>query len=223
MNRGALVVFALGLILAASPQQAESPVPGAAAPKVEERWWFNRPSGQLIFFAVLEGLYLDGVPSEVVDLIAPPAGQGWPPEMPMSEAPGKSQFNSDHFVYSCPLCHPAFEAFRLYRERRPFYGQKGRSLDTFGEGQLDGEMLDRLRSSNADKRRQAIQSLIQGWIERRLSAMRLTAEQRKALLEELEGGRRQGMRTLETLSKGRRTSCPICDASHCALESKPDG
>src|SRR5688572_10638658 len=82
---------------------------GAGSPSntnVHKSWPETR-AGQLIFFAVLEGLYRDGVINGDVDLIIPP-GEG-----------GKPAFDQETFVYACPLCHPAFEAFRLYRQRQP--------------------------------------------------------------------------------------------------------
>src|SRR5436190_20481243 len=64
--------------------------------------WFQTRASQLVFFAVLEGLYRDGVSNDVVDLIIP------------SDKNCSSQFDLEHLVYACPICHPAFEALRLY-------------------------------------------------------------------------------------------------------------
>src|SRR5947207_11898373 len=64
--------------------------------------WAESRTSQLVFFAVLEGLYRDGVSNDDVDRIIPPGKNG------------KDTFDPEHFVYACPLCHPAFEAFRLY-------------------------------------------------------------------------------------------------------------
>jgi hypothetical protein len=72
--------------------------------------WPESRASQLLFFAVLEGLYRDGVSNDDVDLIIPPTQSG------------KPRFDPEHFVYACPLCHPAFEAFSLYRKREAFYG-----------------------------------------------------------------------------------------------------
>src|SRR5437660_7208174 len=79
--------------------------------------WVQSRASQLVFFAVLEGPYRDGVSNEVVDSIIP----------------GKGRFDPEHFVYACPICHPAFEAFRLYRQREDFYGLKA-PVNTFGPG-----------------------------------------------------------------------------------------
>src|SRR4029077_3675969 len=85
------------------------------------RGWPQSRGSQLVFFAVLEGLYRDGVANSDVDLIIPPGPNGQP------------RFDPEHFVYACPLCHPAFEAFRLYRQRDDFFGLKA-PVNTFGPG-----------------------------------------------------------------------------------------
>src|SRR5215467_14071305 len=71
---------------------------GAGTPAVNHAsgTWVNSRASQLVFFAVLEGLYRDGVSNDIVDLIVPP------------NKDGQSRFDSEHFVYACPLCHPAF-------------------------------------------------------------------------------------------------------------------
>jgi len=171
--------------------------------------WNEMSAGQLVFFAVLEGLYHDGVKNDDVDLIIPP-GEG-----------GKPKFDQEHFVYACPLCHPAFEAFRLYRQREYFYGFKART-NTLGSG-LPQAVATRLRSQNADERRQAIEELISRWVSQRLELMRLTAAEREALTREMEQGRKQGMGGLKNAvlagqTSQSRTNCPICDGSFGACK-----
>jgi len=165
--------------------------------------WVQSRASQLIFFAVLEGLYRDGVSNDDVDLIIPlnPKGQG--------------RFDPDHFVYACPLCHPAFEAFRVYRQREPFFGLKAR-LDTLGPG-LDNSVTLRLRSTNADERRQAIEELINRWVRQRLELMRLSSDERETINREMEQGRKQGMNGLKQTTQ-TRTNCPICDGSFGATK-----
>lgn len=160
-------------------------VGGAASPSISSasKSWPETRVSQLVFFAVLEGLYRDGVTDSDVDLIIPP-GDG-----------DKPRFESEVFVYACPLCHPAFEAFRLYRQRDQIFGLKGK-LDTFGTG-LDEAIRMRLRSSNADERRQAIEGLISRWVSQRLEMMRLTKAEREEITGEIEKGRKQGMSGLK--------------------------
>ena len=166
--------------------------------------WNETRVGPLVFFAVLEGLYRDGVKDDDVDLIIPPGESG------------KPKFDQENFVYACPLCHPAFEAFRLYRQREFLYGFKAQ-INTLGPG-LDQAVRTRLHSPNADERRQAIEGLISRWVSQRLEMMRLAAAEREAITREMEQGRKQGMGGLKNaLLAGQasqsRTNCPICDGS----------
>jgi hypothetical protein len=171
-------------------------------------YWPQSRASQLVFFAVLEGLYRDGVQNDDVDLIIPPGKDG------------RGGFDLEHFVYACPLCHPAFEAFRLYRQREPFYGLKAR-VDSFGPG-LDEVVRAQLRSPDAEQRRQAIQGLVNRWVERRLEMMRLTEAERADITREMEAGRKQGMGMLKpgTATSAARTNCPICDGSFGACQQQ---
>lgn len=171
--------------------------------------WPQSRASQLVFFAVLEGLYRDGAKNDDVDLIIPP------------EKNGEPKFDNEHFVYACPLCHPAFEAFRLYRQREVIYGLKAR-VDTFGPG-LDQAVIARLRSNDAGQRRQAIEDLISRWVSQRLEMMRLTDAEREAITREMEQGRKQGMGGLKQSAPAgqaslTRTNCPICDGSFGACK-----
>jgi hypothetical protein len=178
-------------------------------PQTTNKGWPETRASQLVFFAVLEGLYRDGVGNDDVDQIIPPGTKGEP------------TFNRDNFVYACPLCHPAFEAFRLYRQREPFYGLKAR-LDTFGPG-LRGEISTQLHSPDAAQRREAIQGLVQRWVAERLEMMRLSDAERAAITSEIEKGRKQGMNGLKQAgqSSQSRTNCPICDGSFGACKLQP--
>ena len=151
--------------------------PGVSAPQdpkpVVSRWQ-DDPACRMVFFAVLEGLYTDGVPNEVVDLITPKEGDAV----------------RHSFVVECPLCHPVLEAFRLYQSRRPFAQDKG---DTFGKMEVKPELLTALKSDSVFTRIQAMGRLVQPWIERRLALMRLDAKEMaewkaKLLARAKEGG-----------------------------------
>jgi hypothetical protein len=154
--------------------------------------WVQSRASQLVFFAVLEGLYRDGVSNEVVDSIIP----------------GKGRFDLEHFVYACPICHPAFEAFRLYRQRENFYGLKA-PVNTFGLG-LDHAVTVRLQSHDPEERRKGIEELINRWVKQRLDMMRLSEAERQAITREMEQGRKEGMNALKGATQ-TRTNCPICD------------
>src|SRR5262249_22021904 len=143
---GALVLVAALALTSQEPQSMAMPTPSGTAVKHHDEPppWYANAAGHMIFFAVLEGLYTDGVSNEIVDLIIP-----------------KGQYD-DHFVYTCPLCHPAYEAFWLYRKRQHFYGLKA-SKDTFGGG-ISGKVVEQLHSPERAVRLGAIQGLIQGWV-----------------------------------------------------------
>jgi hypothetical protein len=175
------------------------------ANRVRTSWPESRAT-QLAFFAVLEGLYRDGVGNQDVDQIIPPA-EG-----------GKPKFDTNNFVYACPLCHPAFEAFRLYRQRELFYGLKS-PLDTFGHG-LEPAVAARLHSPDAAERRQTIETLISRWISQRLQLMRLSESEREEITSEIQQGRKQGMSELRQTGQTTqtRTNCPICDGSFGACK-----
>ena len=175
--------------------------------------WTKSRASQLVFFAVLEGLYRDGVKNDDVDLIIPPGREG------------KPTFDKEHFVYACPLCHPAYEAFCLYRQRENFFGLK-LAADTFGPG-LTQSVTAKLRSRDADQRHKVIEELISRWVSQRLEMMRLTDAEREAITREMEQGRKQGMGALKQLApigqaSQTRTNCPICDGSFgaCKLQGR---
>ena len=147
----------------------------------------------MVFFAVLEGLYRDGVSSETVDLIL------------------KKDYN-EHFVYCCPLCHPAYEAFVLYRGRPRFYGLKG-DISNFGFG-LDEKLEKKLRSENRSDRLEVIQTMIQQYVRQRVKMMRLSAKEEAELSAEMAKGRNKGMDALpRTPILANEKRCAICDGS----------
>lgn len=115
-------------------------------------------SSQLIFFAVIEGLYLDGVTNETVELIIGPG-----------DKPDYEGYR-EHFIYACPLCHPAFEAFTLYRQRQVIYGLKPPGIDTFGKG-LDPKLITQLKSPVRNVRLAMIKTLVQKWTTQRIEKL----------------------------------------------------
>src|SRR5438552_2910299 len=101
---------------------------------------------RMVFFAVLEGLYNDGVSNEAVDIIT------------------RMDLNTnrpEHFIQHCPICHPVFDAFSTYRVRAKFYLAKN-NADTFGQG-LDASIMKKIQSGNQADRLQAIKGLVDKW------------------------------------------------------------
>src|SRR3954465_7841787 len=76
-----------------------------ATPVVKD--WKADPACRLVFFAVLQGLYEDGVSDEVVNSIVP------------ADKKGREKMRHS-FVLDCPLCQPTYEAFCVYQSRPRF-------------------------------------------------------------------------------------------------------
>lgn len=148
----------------ASRIERNLPLPALQPPTQE---WRSDPACQLVFFAVLEGLYTDGVPDDVVDLIVPP----------QAAENGKVE---RCFVFRCPMCHAAYEAFVLYQRRQAFNGSD-EEKSTFG-ADFDRTIIDKLRSDDASVRVMAMGRLIRPWIDRRIHSLQMTDAQRDALV-----------------------------------------
>jgi hypothetical protein len=207
LPRLAPIAVVLGFLV--TPGVAENkPLPPG---QIEHIDWIKDSTCQLVFFAVLEGLYSDGVPNDIVDIVL---GVG-----PRSKGP---QFDT-HFVYCCPLCHPAYEAFSLYRSRQPFHGRKDHA-DTMGPG-LEPSVVRKLRSDKVNDRLEALHGLIKRWVTLRLDTMRLTGKEKDEWAERLAIRRKLGMEALEKSNfagkKAGFKGCAICDGSADACPLKP--
>ena len=166
----------------------------------------------LVFFAVLEGLYRDGVSNESVDII-----------LAREEVDEGERYT--HFIYGCPLCQPALNAFLVYRQRPAFYAWKGLA-DTFGPGLPDGERAG-LGSPDMATRLEVLNVLIERWVKARLDRSRPTAEERETWSRQLEASRKKGMAILqESQQAGLAGSyagmkgCAVCDAANEACEPR---
>lgn len=153
----------------ASTRQVDEklPLPSLQPPTQE---WRSDPACQLVFFAVLEGLYTDGVPDEVVDLIVPPK----------AENDGQVE---RCFVFRCPMCHAAYEAFVLYQRRQAFNGSS-EAKSTFGKD-FDRTIIDSLKSDRASTRVMAMGNLIRPWIDRKINSLEMTNAKRDALVAKM--------------------------------------
>jgi hypothetical protein len=155
-----------------------------------------------IFFAVLEGLYEDGVSTEDVELI-------------LRRDP-KTRY-LENFVYACPICNPARDAFEVYRSR-PMWKYK-LPHDTFGKG-LDAETHAALWSTDRAARLDAVEGLVRKWVGRRLAMMRLTADERSAYENEFAMMRKEGMSELKDSALADMKRCAMCDGAFGAAEGK---
>lgn len=151
-----MLVFGIALLAVALafPARADEP-----SPKATPSDWRDDPVCQTVFFAVLEGLYADGVSDSVVDAI-----------VPRNPKEGANPVKTS-FVVQCPLCQPVYEAFALYQKRPAFAGSAQRS--TFGKG-IDPDLEKQLASTDPKTRLSALKVLVQRWVGRRLSLTKLT-------------------------------------------------
>lgn len=141
---------------------------------------------RFIFHAVLEGCFEDGLATEDVSQI-------------LLRRPKESYF---HFIYSCPICTPTIHALEVYRSRpAEFYSLKS-GASTFGSG-LPPELKKQLHSETPEDRLAAINTLVQGWIARRMSLMAFSDQQREQLNKSIEDKRKEGMEALKHFKAGK--------------------
>jgi hypothetical protein len=134
---------------------------------------------RFIFYAVLEGAYEEGLSGESVSAILG----------------GKI---TDHFVISCPICTPAYEALVAYRDA-PEFTSKKLSQKGFGTDLPPGERP--LLEGPVEKRRKLVRTLISRWIEARFSLLNLPEAREHALRESLRRMSEEGSKALESLKK----------------------
>ena len=192
----------------------------AAQPNDERKPIFSE-THRFVFFAVLEGCYEDGLTKNAIDLIIPP------------DENGRGQLVVN-FVYQCPLCCPAFDAFNNYASRQRFAcapkDMRNDPYNTFGP-ELEANVLRELAEPGL-RCRNAIQTLIEKWISARIKRMRLTDEETKKLREQLAAMRKSGEDSLKRYQQGDHgpklakvyecwTSCPICSGASPMSNAKP--
>lgn len=209
-------VIGLGSFCADAADEADSihvetglPLPSLKPPTQE---WRSDPACQLVFFAVIEGLYTDGVPDEVVDLIVPPKDE-------------ENDSVERCFVFRCPMCHAAYEAFVLYQRRQAFNGSN-EAKSTFGKD-FDITILDNLRSDSAERRVKAMGNLIRPWIDRKINSIEMTDAKRDALVAKMlqyaeEGNRLFQARRADPTSIYHEWTfyggCQACEAAQSVAE-----
>jgi hypothetical protein len=177
---------------------------GCGDDRVASASWSADEFERHIFFSVLEGLYVDGVSNEAVDAIC---------------AIDPVHGYTANFVWNCPVCMPAYEAFRVYRSRPTFKSRKTGG-DTFGDG-LKPEELARITTGDVERRQTAIMELVSRWMSRRVEMLRLTPDERAKWEQQMQILRKKGMSMLyEYREQGLGGSyaamkdCPFCDAAN---------
>ena len=157
---------------------------------VETADWHKDEECRMVFFTVLEGLYRDGVPDEVVDLVI-----------------GHVKANSvkKRFVFRCKLCHACYEAFALYQRRPKFSGTKGKS--TIGAKAISSEVVKDLKNPSHRIFGKAFSTIIQPWIKQKLLSMNLSEEEKIGKMKKFVALANEGNRLL---TEYRR--CQACEA-----------
>ena len=190
----ALLALALALVPFAAAPQAEPREPLAPPPAGT----FDRYH-QGVFFAVLEGLYRDGVSSEAARAIVErDAASGYPVS----------------FVQGCPICMPALDAFQLYLGRPAFVARKV-PTDTFGQG-LGAGLEARLTGADRTLRRAALRELVERWVGAWLERQHLDPMERAEWQRALAARAEKGMAMLADLQRsglalyGDFDECPLC-------------
>ncbi|MEM9481910.1 MAG: hypothetical protein AAGA58_19845 [Verrucomicrobiota bacterium] len=168
---------------------------------------------RFVFFAVLEGCFNDGLTQEEIDLIIP-------------LRPEKEGFRNitTNMVLTCPLCSPAFDAFRLYADRLMFISgiTKKEGYNTFGQGLPEAVRIELAKPGLPC--RDAIQGLLRKWIEERIERSSLTEIETKSLRKELEQMRKDGEAALLRFQNGEHgdelqehykdwKGCPVCSGA----------
>lgn len=161
---------------------ADGPRPAAEKPPAVTDWKAD-PACRLVFFAVLQGLYEDGVSDAVVASIVPP------------DKAGREQMRHS-FVLDCPLCQPAYEAFRAYQARPRFLGEEKPAA--LGKG-LDEKTVEGLMSKAVSTRLITLRGPMKRWVEARLVAMKLDPAEREKWWADVAARAGQGTTTLRGL------------------------
>lgn len=191
MTRTTLIAIVLSLPLVVGPE----PEPTATPARLD--------TDREIFFAVLEGLYRDGVKNDVVDKL-------------LSKNAAGAYLN---FVAGCPLCIPALEAMRHYRQRPDFVSYKG-VTNTWGSGLAKHERKA-LLSDDIKQRLEAMTGLVERWVSRRVEMRRLGPDERRRWENAMLSGRKKGMALLRIAKEnglmtewGTIGDCAVCDGSN---------
>ena len=180
------VLFVASFLMPASPQLNASVQ--APPPHFETE----------IFHAVLEGLYDDGVSNKTMDLIL------------QKDAGGAFR----HFVRGCPTCTYVLEAMRHYRARPDFVSFKAGG-NTWGPGLPEKERA-RFASSEMKVRLDALHTLVERWMDKRMDRLRLNKRERAAWAVEMQKRAKEGMKMLSVereagqAEQWRDFDCPSC-------------
>ena len=167
----------------------------------------SNPTFQLVFLSVLEGCFQDGLSDADVDQILLKTPQG----------------SYVHFIYACPVCTATIYALESYRARTVAHMDKRGGKISFGGG-LTADMHARLYSPVAKERLSALHDLEQNWVDRRVTSLRLDAQESAKVQQGLREARDEGTRMMQSFvekdSLGQEApayhagdECAVCNAA----------
>lgn len=162
---------------------------------------------RFMFFATLEGLYQLSLPDETVDEL-----------LKIDPATGRPLY----FVYACPICHPVYNAFKLYRSRPVFLGDKARRRDFSPYPRKSNPMVEALASSDRKQRALALQALVEELVSRKLSSMRLTSAERAQWEKLVKAASDEGGQKLAEYpdQKSWMEKCPSCTGTEGSCKAE---
>lgn len=142
------------------------------------------PPERFLFFAVLEGLYAEGIDPATARALLSPAGPG-------------------HFVDKCPICGPVRSAFEAY-------ASQPRPRLSFKEADAPAGAKETLAGPDRTGRMEALRDLVDRSVARRIAATAAPEADRQALRTWLADGRKKGMAYKHD---GFGDFCPSCDGA----------
>ncbi len=177
---------------------------------------------RLIFFAVLEGLYEEGLVDSQIETLLERAGT----------KPAQLYRN---FIFACPICEPARTAIELYQARPVLSSWKipRAQITTFGKGP-SREIQTLLESKKVGDHRTALRLLVEKWTTQKLNSMNLTEQEKSEWRTGLAERKKAGMQRLheqqtssfsspewskvQLEAYGDEKGCSICEGAASAGE-----
>ena len=152
--------------------------------------WYKDEECRRVFFAVMEGLYRDGISQEIVDLVI-----------------GRVESNNleQAFIFRCKLCHACFEAFAVYQRRPAFNGAEGKN--TIGSREIPKEVIESLRKGGRLEFDNAFATIVQPWVKKELHVMMDSGADRTELLQKFVKLAEEGNALIPGYGR-----CQACDA-----------
>ena len=188
------------ILLSAPIASADELIEAAKAPAPKKTAdWYKDEECRRVFFAVIEGLYRDGISQEIVDLVI-----------------GGVEANNleQAFIFRCKLCHACYEAFAVYQRRPAFNGADG--VNTIGKREIPKEVIQSLKTGGRIQFDNAFATIVQPWVKAELHVMLDAGADRTELLQKFVKLAEEGNALIPGYGR-----CQACDAiSDVAMAEK---